>query len=298
MQLESIPLLRGLAHTQTPYHVGTVAENLLGAQVLRTLCKEAVYRLRRARVTAELADHAAALERDGVVAIPDFLTPPQFAAVRREFESVALDFRPLRGAAPGRLEAAYHSVGPGARATIEHVGRNAVINGLAAGVIRRRVDVLPAPAFHVYRLRDPLSQDNDVENVLHADLHAPTAKAFFFISDVDETNGAFHYVKGSHRLSLARLAHEYDLSVRSARLRRGSGHVPAHLLAERGELKRSIISPRARARLGIRETAFCVRANTLVLANNRGFHRRGEFTSARPREMIYLNYRHLERAFF
>jgi len=43
------------------------------------------------------------------------------------------------------------------------------------------------------------------------------------------------------------------------------------------------------------ETQICVKPNTLVIANNMGFHRRGEFTCDTPRKALLINFRNSEK---
>jgi hypothetical protein len=51
----------------------------------------------------------------------------------------------------------------------------------------------------------------------HADVNYPTVKVFWYLNDVDESNAAYIYAKGSHKMSLKRLLFEYKLSVRYAK---------------------------------------------------------------------------------
>ena len=122
-------------------------------------------------------------------------------------------------------------------------------------------------------------------NHLHADVHYPTAKAWLLLHDVDESNGAFVYAKGSHKMGLGRLLYEYDVSVRVAKAKR-EGTMGTILPAGAGRLP---IELQLR-RMGIRETTLGGKANTLVIANVGGFHRRGEFVEGRRREQIQMKF--------
>ena len=120
---------------------------------------------------------------------------------------------------------------------------------------------------------------------------------FFYLNEVNESNGAFVYVKGSHQLTAARLVHEYELSVREAKLF-GGQPIPESLLGRRSTQIRNIISPENERRMNVSETQVCVKPNTLVIANNMGFHRRGEFTGSEPRKALLVNYRNAEPTFW
>jgi hypothetical protein len=111
---------------------------------------------------------------------------------------------------------------------------------------------------------------SDPQSEMHQDTFHPTVKAWLFLTDVEEEDGPFTYVPGSHRLTLPRLAWERRMSIEmseaNGRLtRRGSFRPDAH------DLQAMALPPPRK---------FVVRANTLVVADTYGFHARGE--SMRP----------------
>jgi hypothetical protein len=297
----SFPVIRSVGKSTPQYHLGGVWENRLGLQVYRTVGKNLGWRLRRRNVTPKLAALHEILDKDGIVVLPDFLSDEEFGAVSAEYHS-AMDHRELQafhGTANGklfRLQLPVSDAPATFRQTIKSFRENASLNELASTVIRRPIRLKPNVYLDKYQAVSGNRVDNDIENVLHADLHTPTVKMFFYLNKVDETNGPFVYAKGSHRLNIYRLIHEFDLSVRQAKLKGGS-HVPGNLLEERAGEKRNVIRPWVIQKMGVQETKFCVGPNTLVIANNMGFHRRGEFTSETPREALLINYRNEERLF-
>lgn len=287
-------------HSAPQYHVGSVLENRLGVQVLRTLTKRLGRSLRSDRCSDEVRPLAEALERDGILVMPDFLDAKEFDAVAREFEAAGADIplAPYKNARNARLYRRQLNVSdsPESFSTIRSLFQeNPLLNGIVSAAIRRPVTKKPEILLDTYQCLDPNLEDNDIENILHADLHVSTIKMFFYLTDTDETNGAFVYAKGSHKLSLARLRHEYDLSIREAKLDRNIPIDPA-VLERRSTEVRNIIRPEHRRRMKAVETQMCVKANTLVIANNMGFHRRGEFSCDRPRKALLINYRKAEPA--
>lgn len=299
---KDLPLLRGLTHEVSPYFTGSVIENKLGLQVYRAIGKHISWQLRKRSTPKEIRPYVNVLYKDGVLVVHDFLPRDQFLHVRGEFEAIepSLVFKSFRAAENGKIHVATIPISEQQKdfpAVRKYLQDNSLILKIAETVIRREITSGPIAAINVYRKFDDRLPDNDIENLLHADLHTPTIKAFFYLNDVDEENGAFVYAKGSHRLTFSRLLHEYDISVRTAKLSRGDQDIPRQLLATRGPHKRNVVSDRSLKAMGIRETHVCVKANTLVVTNNMGFHRRGEFTSSRTRETILLNFRHLEHSF-
>jgi hypothetical protein len=299
---QSLPVVRGLTFSNTPYFTGSVIENRLGMQVFRAVGKHLAWRLRKNYVTAEIESYAGTLLTDGVLVVPNFLHAQQFSQIREEVSRIKSDlvYEQFRGVTEGRLQVGRFQVRDdetGFPYLREYLQENPLLLKLAATVIKRPIAIKPSVLISIYRKHSDLLPDNDVENVLHADLHAPTVKIFYYLNDIDESNGAFVYAKRSHRLSLARLRHEYDMSIRTAKLKSGRYQIPENLLVIRGTNTRNIISDRYRRAMQIAETQICGKANTLVIANNMGFHRRGEFKGNQPRETILLNFRHLERCF-
>lgn len=298
---KNIPLLRALSYKECPYHVGSIIENRLGLQIGRTIGKRLAWCLRKSYISSEIQEYVDVMNRDGILVIPNFLSADQFLQVQNEFDRAEprFAFQRFRGGSAGQLEVTRFHVSDDNKDspyTKRYLQDNPLILSITAAVIRRRIKSKSVLMLNVYRKRTDSVIDNDLENILHADLHTPTLKAFYYVNDIDSGNGAFVYAKGSHKLSMSRLGHEYDMSVRSAKLKKGD-HLPADLLEYRGPLKRNKISESYRSKMKIVETQICGKPNTLVIANNMGFHRRGEFTSERPRKTILLNFRHLEEAF-
>ncbi|MBW0143970.1 phytanoyl-CoA dioxygenase family protein [Sphingomicrobium clamense] len=98
----------------------------------------------------------------------------------------------------------------------------------------------------------------------HADTFHSSMKAWLFLEDVAAGDGAFSYVRGSHRLTPERLAWHHEVATsleeRDRLTRRGSFRASAEDLRRMG--------------LGEPEE-LAVKANTLVVADTFGFHARG-----------------------
>jgi hypothetical protein len=104
----------------------------------------------------------------------------------------------------------------------------------------------------------------DPQTLLHADTFHPTMKAWFFLTDVGDDESPFCYVPGSHRLTPERLEWEHERSLKGAAQgdaysARGSGRVDKFELSAMG--------------LG-HPARLVVPANTLIVADTFGFHKR------------------------
>ncbi len=106
---------------------------------------------------------------------------------------------------------------------------------------------------------------SDPQKTFHADTFHPTMKAWLFTEDVSPDKGPYEYVPGSHKLTWKRLSWEYRQSLRGKQhktlyARRGSPRIDRDDLDEMG------LGP---------AISFAVPANSLVIADTFGFHRRG-----------------------
>ncbi len=297
--IKNIPFVRGFTYATPPYHIGSVTENRIGLQLFRTTSKYALWKLRGRQMSEEIKSHIRTLERDGVLVIEDFLPQNQFEDIRREFEKANenIDLAPYKGDRNSKLFRTQLSVAESPEkftSIIKHFQKNEMLKKIASAVIRRKIEKDPDIRLDTYQNLNEAGFDNDIENILHADLHTSTVKMFFYLNEVNETNGAFIYAKGSHKLTIERLKYEYELSIRQAKMKKGL-KIQDALLSRRGKEVRNIIAPTQLSNMGVAETQVCVKPNTLVIANNMGFHRRGEFSCGTPRKALLINFRNSEK---
>jgi hypothetical protein len=272
----------------------------MGFQVFRSLYKSAGWHLRSMPVGEELRGYVQTLDRDGVVAIPNFLPDDIFRSIRDEYER---SFSELRyevwvvednSVVENMIDLSFY---PGhMKITEAALVENVSLRTIVAGALRRPVGPTPRVwSKRWHRSEKPLKPRalGHVigSNYLHADVHYPTFKAFYYLNDVDESNGAFVFAIGSHRMTPARLAYEYESSVRASKLRltAESAEVPAGLAR--------LPTERQLERMKIRCRSINGKANTLVIANTQGFHRQGDFELGKTRDAIAFCFRTAEPGF-
>ena len=122
--------------------------------------------------------------------------------------------------------------------------------------------------------------DGDVQKYLHSDTYFPAYKYWYFPNEVREEDGPFAYVPQSHRLTKNLLEWYYKQSIDIVEGRvtdRTYGHAE-------GSFR---IFPEELETLGLKEITFPVKANTLLIANVFGFHRRSEVTQEGYRDSIH-----------
>ena len=280
--------------------LGGELANRAGLQVARAALDEAAWRLRsRPIVSRALPRHVEELEREGVVVIPNFLPDAAFAEVHAEV---------LRAMPPGppmwkRFDYGENFASDQVLVThhreafpklCEHVQRSAIIGELAAATSRRAVTYDPhVMVQEICRIDGTKPHaDLDYNQFSHADRHYPFIKAFLYLVDVDERTAPYCYARRSHRITAARLQHEYRYSVCHSKVR-SRGYVrDADQLALDLELRE--LNDSYLARIGSSTEPLVGRANTLIVSNNQGFHRRAPLLGDKRRLMVVSDYKFLE----
>ena len=274
------------------YQDGSLLANRLGLQLARIATQNTTWRLRKRPVDPDLAPLVETYERDGVVAIESFLEPEVFAGVQAEcrraheeggFKSEVADDNSV---IEERLALKKH--GERLPTTVKTLTEHEWLLRLAGAILRRPpVDRLELSVDVMTKSGDAPPPERIVgTNYLHADVHYPSGKAWLYLNDIDEENGALVYAKGSQRMTLPRLMHEYDASVRTAVAK----HEGTLYTEVPGNVAR-MPTERQLRRMAIRESSITGKANTLVFVNVMGFHRRGEFAEGRRREQIQIRFR-------
>lgn len=135
--------------------------------------------------------------------------------------------------------------------------------------------------------------DNDVNKVPHSDTFYPSLRYWYFPEDVDE--GCFLYAPGSTNMTYQLLKWHYEQSKRAVRNDfepwRSYGHYEGSLRISEDELKS----------LGLKMERYPVKAGTLIMSNQLGFHCRENAKSdylervalhgsLRPNDVLTLKY--------
>ncbi len=230
---------------------------------------------RRASLASLLSpEDRAAFDRDGFIIKPNFLDPATFKAFHDEIMNLDMPARealigdtltrliPLDGPALLRL--------PTVRAVLE----GPAYRGLLAyvGSFRRRPHLYVQTVFSQFAPQ----AEPDVQSFFHSDTFHPTLKSWFFLHDVAEDAAPFAYVPGSHVANARRLAWERRMSITA-------GQAGDRLTAE-GSLR---ISEAEILQLGYGPPRKVpVVANTLVIADTSGIHRRS--TTERPSTRVSI----------
>lgn len=253
--------------------IGSRWLNARGLHVKRVALAQRMAAARRSRLAGGLsAAQRADYDRDGFVCVRDFLPEAEFEALRREVLGTAAPAREMvQGDAITRrihLGPRELAAMPAAAALVRSSRWRGLINYVGSDATSPLVYIQTILSHRHDGAPDPQTR-------LHSDTFHPTVKAWLFLTDVDEADGPFTYVPGSHRQTLARLAWEKARSIDAAGLDR---------LSARGSFR---IEESELAGLGLPPPVkLAVPANTLVVADTHGFHARG--LSSRPSTRVEI----------
>lgn len=255
--------------------IGSVLLNRLGLHVARVVLAAAVAQFRYTCL-ALFAPSAQrkAYARDGFVVLRDYLPAEQFEALSREVNNLQGEVRQCIQGDTLTQRILLNDQVLGNMPVCNDVLENRSLLGLLKYTSAKNT----SPIFYVQNIKsNVVDAAADPQRTLHSDTFHATMKAWLFLDDVSGRNGPFTYVPGSHRLTWKRLKWEYQNSIQGSAL--------PNSYAARGSLR---IDEQTLPELDLpAPKAFNVPANTLVIANTNGFHRRGKATDVSSRMEIW-----------
>jgi len=249
--------------------------NEWGLQIYRSIMADRILSARAKKAGYHEMEEYQSLMKDGFLILEDFLPKDKFDWLESKIQNFVKAELPNGGRAPIQNPEMFYNLNDKMLTYLKMVwGITEFYGDIRAGWPRVDVDNL---------VHEPY--ENDVQKSLHTDTFHNTIKGWLYIDDVEENQGPFSYVKGSHINTRKRLAWDYENSLlaydpknplykyrterRTRRVMPGSYRVAewGKSEGENAELKR----------LGYDEPIKCTgKKNTLVLATTKGFHKRLE----------------------
>jgi len=254
--------------------LGSKRLNRAGLHLWRIRAAHWLARRRRARLARLIpADLRQQFDRDGFIAIPNFLSDDVFHKLRSELLERELESREHQ---QGDTITRRVGVGPKLLSALPDLDRTLESprwKGIMAYVASSRI----APLYYVQTIVGGCTDaPPDPQIQLHADTFHPSMKAWLFLTDVGPDDRPLTYVAGSHHLTDERAEWEHRKSISVA--------TDGDRLSQRGSFR---IAREELAELNLPEpTHFAVPANTLVAADTSGFHARA--TSERTTVRVEL----------
>lgn len=285
--------------------IGSPTLNRLGLHPARMLLSDLVYGLRCFPFLLLIPRLWLRLQRDGYVILPHFLTNKGFKAVAAEFQACSDQQRRLhpferQGEAgfgqPVQRSGGFDRCDGDSINRFIQISRQGSIDRLYCrswklslltlglfGMINRR------RKHSIYELvHGNETIHHDPQRDLHRDTFHHTFKTWFYIEDVGVDDGPTEYVPGSNTCSPSRLRWEREESLRKS----GSIATTGSGQPSKGGAFR--IEHRDLIRIGHQDAQpLTIEANTLVIVDTRGFHRRGHSIPDTIRRSIYANFRPL-----
>ena len=250
--------------------------NSLGLHIYRILLADQIHEKR-----SPALDGAAALySRNGYVKINNFLPLDEFRRLRNRFESE------IRGNLAMKIsfnDSSFFLRYPEFTTLIKKCCHVRSLSDDAPGGV---------PRSQFWNLRHC---GVDPQYRFHTDTFHPVCKLWLYLGDIGEETGPLTLVKGSHRASLHRLQWEYETSLLTPhsdlwdrRVQKDSKPGAFRILenaTEKEELQEL-------ERIGYNDIVRLTgAANTLIIANTRGFHKRGQASPGTIRQQLTVQYR-------
>lgn len=263
--------------------IGSPLLNRLGLHVFRVVLAHGLYRFRLLLLSPLVpAEDRRQFLQHGYIVKKDFLPAEQFSALLKEVEGYQ---GPIREVIEGDTETQRLFLTEPTRQGLpecEKLVHNPVLDRLLryAGSKNR------PPFFYVENTKQHAreSVESDPQKDCHMDTFHPCVKAWLYLDEVSDRNGPYVYVPGSHRLSWKRLKWEYKESLAACADKRHGG--PRYWDGACRVSERDLVAMDYPKPLRMH-----VPPNTLVLANVRGFHCRGDATENSTRLTIWMQAR-------
>jgi hypothetical protein len=274
-------LTRASDFTANPV-LGNAALNKLGLHVLRKRAAHAVCQWRRKRLRAAVPEGAAEqLDGQGLVKLEQFLAQDEFHAIKAELATAALPV--IEMAQPPALTRRINLDAKSCEGRYPALHRLITHRPLLA-LLRYAAGYPGAPIIAVQCIHsgaDEPGQGRDPQTDWHTDTFHSTSKAWLFLHDVGPGDGPLACIPASNHPTPARLAWEREQSMVAAQ-HANRLHAKGSFRATEDELRQiGYGAPFIAA----------VSANTLVVADTSGFHRRTPSPHATVRVEIYLSLR-------
>ena len=246
--------------------------NYAGSQILRVLLSSAAYSFRAMSQSWPKINLTMMLQKNGYILIPNFLNHGDFQQVKDEFYNTNNigSYSPIIDG-DTRVERYTFSTDQWNKlpAVTKLLSDNLLIQTLEGAELRNiEIGDIWFDTINYGNSQKGASSQTE----LHSDTFYNTHKVWFFIEPVTLEDGPLYFVPRSNQLSLKRLIFEYNKSINYKILTDYSFRV----------------EPKDRALLGCEEKALICPSNTLIIANTRGFHRRGQAKVGHVRRQIHF----------
>ncbi|MEZ5537383.1 MAG: phytanoyl-CoA dioxygenase family protein [Thiolinea sp.] len=276
--LWAIELFTGAKSFQDNPVIGSKRLNKMGLHIIRILLSHAVMNLRMWMLSAGISKADRNNYRQyGYIMKENFLPEADFLAIEQEIRAWQ-DQGKTRTFQQGDTETRRTLLDPDSLLSLPHTAK-LFADRRFQRLLKYTNGHQRLPFFNIERINNGVQtgQNSDPQKNLHSDTFHPTMKFWLYLDDVDEHNGPFNFIPGSHKLTWNRLKWEYQTSQ--------TAHKNPDRLAARGSFR---FSARDREEIGLPAPhAFKVKRNTLLVANTFGVHSRGQADAGSTRLALW-----------
>lgn len=253
-----------------------------GVHVIRGFFAHKIHQLRKATsinsYSIDITDISNHFDIDGIVAVDDFLPEEILSQVVEELEHVGYAVSKNKDNIISNMS---NTKFPALKGVLVNSYMKELVFGLLGyPTTDQEVNVFYESNTFAQKLNIQPG-DGDVQKVLHLDTFFPCIKWWYFPHAIDIDGGPFSYVRTSNQFSHKMAKFIYDQSIEIVMVNidpeRTYGHREGSFRIFSEELDD----------MGLVETPYTVRANTIVLANVCGFHRRREVLNEVKRNSIH-----------
>lgn len=158
---------------------------------------------------------------------------------------------------------------------------NKVLKNVIEHCTKRHLNILPTSMYTLEQCEtgDLGKISDNLSDNPHYDVPYHSYKMFLYLNDIDESNAAFNYSPGSHRVCLNRLFLDHFTSINVSK------KVWPQVEYSKSSRLRNYQN-QMKPMIG--------KANTLVIFDAMGIHQRGVFSSDKPRKMAQFSFRAME----
>ena len=250
--------------------------NLIGLHIFRILVGRFFYKIRSRMMFSEFTKEQKILRKDGIIIIKDFFPDDKFKAIKKEFDNVKNNdgfySEIIDGDSIWTRYKFNRSQFVNIPNAINLLSDPRVIELIYAGEARQVTpnaiwfDEVSYPEKKIKNKHESAKAEG-----LHVDVFYHAHKAMYFMNDVRDEDGPFNFSPGSHHLFFKRLWFEYKKSITNSDL---------------------IATEKEESILGLKNIEASVPANTLVIFDGCGFHKRGDASIGGKRSAIFLQFRY------
>lgn len=259
--------------------------NKMGVPILRTILGNLGIILRRYKNCRPITSYEKDLIKNGIVIIPNFLPDEEFQKLKKEFLEI-ISKTDVEKANSGSTKFTFKYLKKeefNNYEMIKNFSKNEqLIRLICAAEGLKLFKELGTLIFEKTDFGKPL-EDTDPNKLFHADVHFHSHKVLYYIDDVTNDNGPFAYCRGSHRNNLDRLYFEFKRGQLEDACK-NSWRINDH---QEKKFFKDYFS-----KLMNNKEDVIGKANTLIITNVHGFHRRGDATEGTSRSLIRIPFRY------